>query len=248
LTEKAFLLKEGERLDDLQRNGYHLIQNPAQFCFGMDAVLLSGFVTAKRGDQILDLGTGTGILPLLIAAKTPADHITGLEIQEESADMARRSIQGNGLTERISIVMGDIKEADRLFSAASFHVITSNPPYMKAGHALHNPCSPKAIARHEILCTMEDVVAAAAKLLLPGGTLYMVHRPFRLPELIATLLRHRLEPKRMRLVYPHRTDEANLVLLSAVRGGKAQLRMERPLILMKDDGTYMEEVIEDYCF
>lgn len=165
------LLKEKERLDTLQRNGYVIIQNPEKFCFGMDAVLLSGFAKAGKGSRVLDLGTGTGIIPILMEAKTKALHLTGLEIQEESADMARRSVQLNGLTGKIDIVTGDIKEAGRLFPAASFDVVTCNPPYMIGQHGLTNPDAPKAIARHELLCTLEDVLQAASVLLKPGRTL-----------------------------------------------------------------------------
>ena len=160
-------LKDKERLDELQRNGYRIIQNPEKFCFGMDAVLLSGFVRAGKGDILLDLGTGTGIIPILLEAKTQCAHLTGLEIQEESADMARRSVALNGLSHKIDIITGDIKEADRIFPSASFDCITCNPPYMIGSHGLANPKEPKAIARHEILCTLEDVVRQAGKLLKP---------------------------------------------------------------------------------
>ena len=154
-------LRPGECLDDLNRNGYKIIQNPEKFCFGMDAVLLSGFAKVKTGENALDLGTGTGIIPILLEAKTDGKHFTGLEIQEESADMARRSVSYNHLEEKISIVQGDIKEADRLFALASFDVITSNPPYMTGNHGLVNPQIPKAIARHEVLCTFDDVARQA---------------------------------------------------------------------------------------
>lgn len=162
-------LKDKERIDDLQRNGYQIIQNPEKFCFGMDAVLLTGFAHAREKDILLDLGTGTGIIPLLMEAKYHCSHLTGLEIQEESADMARRSVALNDLQDRIDIVTGDIKEADRIFQAASFDCITCNPPYMIGQHGLTNPEEPKAIARHEVLCTLEDVVSRTAKLLKPGG-------------------------------------------------------------------------------
>lgn len=181
-----FLL-EGERLDDLERNGYKIIQNPKKFCFGMDAVLLTGFAKVKEGEKCLDLGTGTGIIPILLEAKTKGAHFTGLEIQEESADMAVRSVQYNHLEEKVDIVTGDIKEASQIFGAASFDVVTSNPPYMNDLHGLKNPELPKAIARHEVLCTLEDVVREAARLLKPGGRFYMVHRPFRLAEIIRAM-------------------------------------------------------------
>lgn len=163
------ILKAGERLDDLERCGLKIIQNPEKFCFGMDAVLLSGFAVVKECEIAIDLGTGTGILPILLSAKTRGQHFTGLEIQPESADMARRSVEYNKLSERIRIVEGDIKQAVSLFGASVFDVVTTNPPYMPYGHGLANPDMPKAIARHEIKCTLEDVVQASAKLLKPGG-------------------------------------------------------------------------------
>ena len=189
-------LKEQERLDELHRNGYRIIQNPSRFCFGMDAVLLSGYAAVKEGETALDLGTGNGIIPILLEAKTKGKHFTGLEIQEESADMARRSVALNGLEEKIKIITGDIKEAGEMFEAASFDVITSNPPYMIGQHGLVNPDSPKAIARHELLCTLEDIIRVSARLLRTGGRFYLVHRPFRLAEIMAALVKYRLEPKR----------------------------------------------------
>ncbi|MED9904908.1 MAG: tRNA1(Val) (adenine(37)-N6)-methyltransferase [Lachnospiraceae bacterium] len=245
---KAISLKENERLDELQRNGYRIIQNPEKFCFGMDAVLLSGFAQVKPGGTVLDLGTGTGIIPILMEAKTPASHLTGLEIQEESADMARRSVALNGLTEKIDIVTGDIKEADAIFKSASFDVITSNPPYMIGEHGLRNPDAPKAIARHEVLCTLEDVVLQAAKLLKPGGHFFMVHRPFRLAEIISTMTKYKLEPKRMQLVYPFVDKEPNMVLIEGVRGGRPRMSVEKPLIIYKEPGVYMPEIYDIYGY
>lgn len=235
-------------MDDLQRNGYQIIQNPSKFCFGMDAVLLSGFAKVKEGEKVLDIGTGTGIIPILLAAKTPGQHFTGLEIQPESADMARRSVALNHLEEKISIVEGDVREADQLFSAASFDVITSNPPYMTGSHGLVNPDMPKAIARHEICCTLEDLVSQTEKLLRPGGRFFMVHRPFRLAEIMTVLTAHHLEPKRMRLVYPFVDKEPNMVLLECIRGGKPRITVEKPLIVYKEPGVYQDEIYTIYGY
>lgn len=242
------LLKENERIDDLQRNHYRIIQDPKRFCFGMDAVLLSGFAKAADGDRVLDLGTGSGIIPLLMEAKTKAAHLTGLEIQADSADMAARSVKLNGLEDKIKIVTGDIKEAVSLFGAASFDVVTCNPPYMTKHHGLTNPQSPKAIARHELLCTLEDVIRQSARLLKPGGNFYLVHRPFRLAEIIVLLKEHKLEPKRMKLVYPFIDKEPNMVLLEANRGGKPRMTVEKPLIVYKEPGVYTDEIYEVYGY
>lgn len=241
-------LHPGERLDELNRNGYKIIQDEKKFCFGMDAVLLSGFASVKEGESVLDLGTGTGIIPILLEAKTKGKHFTGLEIQEESADMAKRSVAYNHLEEKISIVMGDIKEADKIFKAASFDVITSNPPYMTGSHGLVNPDMPKAIARHEVLCTLDDVISQAAKLLRPGGRFFMVHRPFRLSEIMCTLTAHKLEPKRMRLVYPFVDKEPNMVLIEALRGGRPRITVEKPLIVYREPGVYTDEIYDVYGY
>lgn len=241
-------LKSGERLDDLQRNGFKIIQNPNKFCFGMDAVLLSGFVRVRDGERVLDLGTGTGIIPILLAGKTKARELIGLEIQEESADMARRSVDYNKLDGKVSIVQGDIREAGRIFDLASFDVITCNPPYMTGSHGLTNPNLPKAIARHEILCTLEDVIVSAEKLLKPGGSFFLVHRPFRLSEILVKLTAHHLEPKRMRLVHPYLDKEPNMVLIEASRGGKPRITVEKPLIVYDSPGVYNKEIYEVYGY
>ncbi len=241
-------LNENERIDDLERNNYKIIQDPTKFCFGMDAVLLSGFATAKEGDQVLDLGTGTGIIPLLLAAKTKAKKIVGLEIQEESADMATRSVALNQLETRVEIKIGDIKEAHRMFEAASFDVITANPPYMIHKHGLQNENLPKTIARHEVFCTLDDVVKAAAFTVKSGGKFFMVHRPFRLPEIFSTLQKYKMEPKRMQLVYPYIDKEPNMVLIEATRGGKPRMKVEKPLIIYQEPGIYTPEIYEIYGY
>lgn len=242
------LLLPGERLDDLQRNNYHIIQNPEKFCFGMDAVLLSGYAVVKKGETVLDLGTGTGILPILLAAKTEGSHFTGLEIQQESADMARRSVLVNMLQDKIDIVNGDIKNAREIFGPSTYDVIVSNPPYMIGQHGLVNPDSPKAIARHEVACTLDDVIGQGAAVLRPGGRFYMVHRPFRLVEIYACFTKHGLEPKRTRLVYPYKDKEPTMVLIEAVRGARPRLAMEKPLIIYDDVNKYSEEIVRDYGF
>ena len=206
-------LKPGERLDDLQIKGYEIIQSPGRFCFGMDAVFLSAFAKVKAGECVLDLGTGTGILPILLAAKTKGKHFTGLEIQEESADMACRSVRHNRLEEQIDIVTGDIKEASQIFGKGSMDVITTNPPYMIGGHGMANPESAKAIARHEVLCTLEEA---------------------------------KLEPKRMRLVYPYVDKEPNMVLIEGIRGAKSRMTVDPPLIVYEKDGSYTREILEYY--
>lgn len=239
-------IKKAERIDELGRNGYRIIQNPDRFCFGMDAVLLSDFAKVREGDRVLDLCTGTGIIPILMEAKTEAKEFKALEIQEESAQMARRSVALNHLEEKIEIITGDVKEADRLFAPASFQAVTCNPPYMIAQHGLVNPESPKAIARHEILCTLEDIVSQSARLLVPGGSLYMVHRPFRLAEIMMVLTKYKLEPKRMRLVYPFIDKEPNMVLMQATKGGRSRITVEKPLIVYEKPGVYTEEISSMY--
>ena len=241
-------LKDEERLDDLQRNGYQIIQKKDGFCFGMDAVLLSGFAAVKPGEKAIDLGTGTGIIPILLEAKYEGEHYTGLEIQDEVAEMAARSVALNHLEEKVSIVKGDIKEASRLFGAASFDVVTSNPPYMNDAHGLKNPDLPKAIARHEVLCTLDDVAREAAKLLRPGGRFYMVHRPHRLIEIITALTKYKLEPKRMKMVHPFVDKEANMVLIEAVRGGKSMIKVEAPIVVYRAPGVYTQEIYDIYGY
>ena len=247
-NNETTILKNNERLDELHRNGYHIIQDPGRFCFGMDAVLLSGFAKVKPKEVALDLGTGTGIIPILLEAKTQGSHFTGLEIQPESADMASRSVNYNHLEEKVSIVLGDIKDASKIFGASSFDVITTNPPYMIGEHGLKNPGDAKAIARHEVLCTLDDILRESAKVLRPGGRFYMVHRPFRLAEIFSKMVDYKIEPKRMQLVYPYVDKEPNMVLIEGCRGGKSRLTVEKPLIVYQKDGTYSPEIYDIYGY
>ncbi|MFQ9516256.1 MAG: tRNA1(Val) (adenine(37)-N6)-methyltransferase [Eubacterium sp.] len=241
-------LKPGECIVDLERNGYKIIQDRERFCFGMDAVLLSGFTKVKADENVLDLGTGTGIIPILLEAKTEGIHFTGLEIQKESAEMARKSVTLNKLDEKIDIVDGDIKEASKIFGGAAFNVVTTNPPYMTENHGLRNPDAPKAIARHELKCTLEDVIRESAKVLKPGGRFYMVHRPRRLNEIINLMTEYRIEPKRIRMVHPFADREANMILIEGLRGGRAMMKVEPPLIVYKEQGVYTDEIHDIYGF
>ncbi len=240
------MVREYERVDDLERKGYHIIQDPERFCFGMDAVLLANFAKAKEGERILDLGTGTGIIPILMEARYDCGNYVGLEIQAESADMAKRSVQYNEIEEKVSIVEGDIKEASKQFGASTFDVITTNPPYMIGMHGIKNEFEPKAIARHEVLCNLEDIIRESAKLLKPQGRFYMIHRPFRLAEIFAMMVQYKIEPKRMRLVHPYADKEPNMVLIEGSRGGKSRLTVEKPLVVYKEQNVYTDEILEIY--
>ena len=241
-------LNEGERIDDLERNGLKIIQNKKGFCFGIDAVLLSGFAKAYEGEKVLDLGTGTGIIPILMSAKTKASKLSALEIQPVSFDMAKRSVSLNDLENKIEIINGDIKEASAIFGRASFDVVTSNPPYIKANSGIVNPKEGKAIARHEVLLTFEDLAKQAKQVLKPQGRFYLVHRPQRLAEIIKTLKDNRLEPKRIKFVHSYIDSDATLFLLEAVSGGREEMKVEKPLIIYKEENVYSDEIHEIYGF
>lgn len=243
---KQVEVKPYERVDDLHRNGYMIIQDPERFCFGVDAVLLTGFVQVKKGETVLDLGTGTGVIPILLEAKTQGEHFIGLEIQSESVEMARRSVQMNELESKIEIHEGDIKNLENLYKLSSFDVITTNPPYMNEGGGLINDYSPKAIARHELLCNLEDVICGASRLLRPMGRFYMIHRPHRLIDIITLLRKYKLEPKRLRFIHSRVEKEPAMVLVEAVRGGKPMLKVEPPLVIYKENGEYTDEIIKIY--
>jgi tRNA1Val (adenine37-N6)-methyltransferase len=233
-------LRPGERLDDLQIGGLELIQDPKKFCFGVDAVFLSDFVRVRPGENVLDLGTGNGIIPVLLSAKTEARHITGLEIQADTAEMARRSVAHNHLEDRIDIVTGDIKEAAELFKPAFFDVITTNPPYMLADHGMRNLDDAKAIARHEVLCSLDDILRESMRLMQDKSRFYMIHRPFRLTEIMIKMHQYKIEPKRIRFVHPYIDKEPAMVLIEGVRGAKPRVTVEPPLIIYDRNGTAEE--------
>ncbi|MFA6309014.1 MAG: tRNA1(Val) (adenine(37)-N6)-methyltransferase [Clostridia bacterium] len=241
------MINEDERIDDLQYKGLKLIQKKNGFCFGVDAVLISNFADVKKGDEVIDLGTGTGIIPILIAGKTLAKSITGLEIQPEMSDMARRSVLLNDLSERVMIETGDIKKSLEYFKKASFDVVVTNPPYMNAGGGLLNPSDTKAISRHEILCSLEDVVEISSKLLKPNGLFSMIHRPERLVDIICLMRQYKIEPKYLRFVYPSPYKKANLIMIKGTLFGKPQLNMMGPLYVYNEKGRFSDEIEKIYC-
>lgn len=233
---------------DTLKNGYKVLQDSERFQFGIDAVLLADYASKslKEKESVIDLGTGTGIIPLLMVNKCKTAAFTGLEVQKESADMAARSVAMNGLEGQIQIVHGDLKEAGSLFPRHSFNVVTCNPPYMIDAHGRNNEQDALTIARHEVLCTLEDVVTAADYLLATHGSFFMIHRPFRLPEIFSSLEKHKMEMKRMRLIYPFADKEPNMVLIEARKNAKRRLTIEPPLIVRNDDGEYTVEVQDIY--
>ena len=242
------LLKEGERIDDLERNNLKIIQDPNMFCFGMDAVLLSSYAHVKSKECAIDLGCGGGIIPILLSAKTDGEHFTGIEIQQECADMANRSVKLNHLEDKIDIICSDLRTSSQMFKSGSFDVVTTNPPYMIAEHGLTNTSSAKTIARHEVCATLDDVLSQSAKLLRDGGRFYMVHRPFRLAQILHLMVNYKIEPKRMRLVYPFIDKEPNMVLIEGHKGGNSRITVEKPLIIYESVGVYTKEVHDMYGF
>lgn len=240
-------LKETERIDDLELNGLKIIQDKSGFCFGMDSVLLSDFAKEiKRNSAILDMGTGTGILSILLSAKTQDTNITGVEIQRQVAEMARRSVQLNHLEERISIVCEDIKKLKKKYEVGSFDAIVTNPPYKKVGTGRINENETKLISRHEIAANLEDFIQMASYLLKDQGSIYIVHRPERLADIMISLRKYKLEPKVMKFIYPNQEKEPNLILVKATKNAKTFLKVEKPIYIYDLQGNYTKEVLEIY--
>lgn len=235
-----------EITDDLQLDGLLIIQKKDGFKFGIDAVLLSDFAKDTKSKNTLDLCTGTGIVPLLLSAKTNTKKICGLEIQNEIADMAKRSVILNNLTDRIEIKEGDLKNATSLYGKAVFDKITCNPPYMKCGTGLLNESDTKVISRHEVCCTLDDVIKSASELLEPLGRFYMVHRPSRLLDIFSTMTTYRIEPKLIRFVSPSPNKSPNLVLIEGIKGAKPDLKVLPELFVYNSDGSYTDEINKIY--
>lgn len=238
-------LNQNERIDDLQIHDLKIIQQIDGFCFGVDAVLLSNFVTVKKGFKGADFGTGTGIIPILVAGKSQVSHIYALEIQEEVAEMANRSIVLNDLSDKIEVLNINLKDAQSHIEPHSLDFITSNPPYMH-GMGLTNENEKKRISRHEIHCTLDDIMKTASKLLKDNGSFFMIHRPTRLCDIFVSARNHKLEPKLVRFVHPKPSKAPNLVLIKFVRTAKPELKMLDPLYVHKEDGSYDEEIIRTY--
>jgi len=240
------ILKSGETLDDLQLKGIHVIQKTEGFRFGVDAVILANFANIKKRGSVVDLCTGTGIIPFILAGKTSAKKIVGVEIQEEFVDMANRSVEYNKLQDKISFTHGDLKDKSLLKKLGRFDVVTVNPPYKLKNSGIVNENDKNAIARHEILCTLEDVISASRDLLKDNGRFFMVHRPDRMVDILTLMRKYKIEPKRIRMVHPSEGKAANIVLIEGQRDGGKFLKWDPPLNIHSIDGGYTEDIIEMY--
>ncbi len=235
-------LKEGERVDYLIHRDLKIIQHQDKFCFSLDAVLLAWFANVRPHDRVIDLGTGTGVIPLLLVARQPQVTVEGWEIQTDMVDLARRSVELNSLEKQIHITAGDLREAYQHYGCERFTLVTCNPPYQQTGTGDQNFDLSRALARHELNCTLEEVIQAAARLVTYRGRLTLVHRPQRLTEIIVYLRQHGLEPKRMRLVQPRPKSRPKLILIEAIKGAQPGLHLEPTLVIYQTGSEYTEEM------
>ena len=243
---KLDLIEENETLDDLQLNGIYVIQKKDAFRFGVDAVLLANFAKVKKGAQVIDLCSGTGIVPFILAGKTAASHITGLEIQNEMVEMATRSTTYNALQDRIDFINGDLKDITLIKSMKKVGIVTVNPPYKLNNSGIISSDDKNAISRHEILCNLEDVIAACRILLKDNGRMYMVHRPERLADILCLMRKYKIEPKCIKMVQPNSLKAPNMVLVEGQRDGGEFLKWEAPLFIYDNDGNYSDELNSIY--
>lgn len=240
-------LKENERIDDLEFKGYKIIQNSEGFCFGIDSVLLSDFAKDIRNNsRVMDLGTGTGILCILLSGKTNLKEIYGIEIQEEVANMAKRSVELNSLQDKIKIINENILNLENVFEKGSFDAIVTNPPYKKINTGLQNESEKKLISRHELTANLEDFIKVSKDMLKDKGEFYMVHRPERLVDIIYLMRKYKIEPKQIRFVAPKPSKEPNLVLIKGVKNAKEFLKFDNILYVYNEDGSYTEELLKIY--
>jgi tRNA1Val (adenine37-N6)-methyltransferase len=239
-------LNANERVEDLQLKGLRIIQNTEWFCFGIDAVLLSDFAEIKKNDTVVDLGTGTGIIPLLLWGKKEPKKIIGIEIQKEVAEMAKRSVRLNSLENNIEILNLDMNHINEVILTHSIDVVVVNPPYVEFNGGIINPESNKAISRHEISCSLEDVVRVTSRLLRHRGSFYMVHRPHRLVDIFYLMRKYKIEPKKIRFVHPKSGQQPNMVLIKGVKAGNSELRIMEPLFVYGEHGQYTDEIYEIY--
>ena len=240
------ILKENEKIEDLQCKGLKIIQNKKWFCFGMDAVLLANYCDLKKGSKVADLGTGTGIIPILLSGKKDISKVIGIEIQKEVAEMAIRSVKMNNLEDKINILNIDLKDAEEYLEINSFDAVVTNPPYKLPNSGIINPSDKKAISRHEVKCTLEDVIKISSRLLKHHGRLFMVHRPQRLVDIMCLLRQYKLEPKNIRLVHSKVGEKPNMMLIKAVKAANSELKFEKPLYVYNDDGSYTDEIYKIY--
>ncbi len=244
---KKIELKDNEIIDDLELNNLKIIQNNNGFKFGIDSILLSDFAKKIKKDSIvLDIGTGTGIISILLSAKTEANKIIGIEIQREVADMAKRSVILNKLENKIEIINDDINNIENYFENNYFDVIVTNPPYQKNNTGLKSENEKNLISRHEIKCTLEDIIKKSFKILKDKGEFYMVHRPERLVDIMYLMRKNKIEPKELRFVYPKISDKPNLILIKGIKNAKQFLKVEKPLIIYNEEGIYTKEVLSIY--
>lgn len=240
-------LYDNERIDDLEFKGLKIIQNVNGFCFGIDSVLLSDFAKNIKDDSIvLDLGTGTGIIPILLCGKTNLKEIIGVEIQEDVANMANRSSKLNNLEDRFKVLNANILNLDKYYEKNTFDVIITNPPYKKKNSGVINDDERKVISRHEITASLEDFIKVAKDLLKDKGEFYMVHRPDRLVDILYLLRKYKIEPKEIRFVFSNKEKPPKLVLIKAVKNANEFLRVDNNLYIYDDEGNYTNEILKIY--